>query len=366
MKINYIAPCRTKFPSMAASSIHMMKMCEAYSKLGHDICLIASSNGYTTDELLEAYGIQYPFSIYLIDIPNNKSGNIIYAAKAAYYSRRQNPDIVIGRSVTSLSALCLSQQKVSIDLHGPVWEFNKLDYFLFKSILGKKHLHKITVNSQALKDMYIEHGLYGSQDIVVAHNGSDTSVNKISKTSFFAEDKINIGYFGSLYKGRGVELIIKLAEYFEELDFHLFGGSQSEVSEWQKEIGDTKNIYFHGNIPHAKVAYYRNQCDVLLAPYSANNVAVAGGKGDSSRYMNPIKIVEYMSSGKAIVTSNLSVLKELLGEDGAVFCDPDDIEQWVAAIDALRNKKVREGYGKVVLDKFNKGLTWEARAQKLL
>lgn len=82
--------------------------------------------------------------------------------------------------------------------------------------------------------------------------------------------------------------------------------------------------------------------------------------------MNPIKIVEYMSSGKAIVTSNLSVLKELLGEDGAVFCDPDDIEQWVAAIDTLKDKKVRDGYGKVVLDKFNKGLTWEARAQKLL
>lgn len=370
MKIFYIAPCRTKFPSMAASSIHMMKMCEAYTKLGHDVSLITSFNDATEDEILLAYGIKHKFRIILIQVSNKKSGNILYAAKACSYVRLKKPDIAVGRSVTALSILCILKCKVTIDIHGPIWEFNKLDYFLFKKSLRSKYLNKITVNSQALKAMYIDKGLYGAKDIVVAHNGSDVFHGDIGNPKLkvdFSNDKLNIGYFGSLYSGRGVDLIFKLAKKNDDMDFHLFGGSDFEVNEWKsKTLNRLNNIHFHGHIPHGDVALYRSKCDILLAPYSPSGVTVAGGGGDSSKYMNPIKIVEYMSSGKAIITSNIPVLKEVLGTEGALFADPNKIEEWQKALFYLKSQNVRDEYGAVVIKKFKEGLTWEARAKKLL
>lgn len=370
MKIFYIAPCRTKFPSMAASSIHMMKMCEAYAKLGHDISLIASFNNATEDEILLAYGIKYKFKIVLLEVSTRKSGNITYAIKSSFYIKRKKPDIALGRSVTTLSMLCALKCKVTIDIHGPIWEFNKLDYLLFNKTLSSKYLNKITVNSQALKDMYIEKGLYRAKDIVVAHNGSDVFEGEIDSFIFekyFSEKRLNVGYFGGLYKGRGVDLIVELAKINADIGFHVFGGSDVEVDSWKNKTSSyLTNIYFHGHVAHAEVPFYRDKCDVLLAPYSSSGVAVAGGKGDSSRYMNPIKIVEYMSSGKAIITSDMLVLKEVLGEDGAIFADPNEIEKWQSALVSLKDKSLRERYGSIALKRFEEGLTWEARAKKLL
>lgn len=370
MKIHYVAPCRTRFPSMAASSIHMMKMCEAYSKLGHDVCLIASFSDHSEAEILNAYGIKHKFKIHQVKVSDKKYGNVSYAVKAAHYTNCHKPDIALGRSVTALSIICLMKFKVTIDLHGPVWEFNKVDYLLFRKILKSKYLNKLTVNSQALKEMYVKKGFYNSNNIVVAHNGSDPFLPITDHTDIqdiFSFSNLNVGYFGSLYSGRGVELIVELANNFKDIDFHFFGGSELEVSEWKdKTENNMDNVHFHGHIPHAKVAFYRNKCDILLAPYSSNGVAVAGGKGDSSQYMNPIKIVEYMSSGKAIITSDLSVLKEVLGEDGAIFSDPNKIEQWLVALEVLMDKSTRDKYGEVALSKFKEGLTWEARAMKLL
>ncbi len=370
MKIFYIAPCRTKFPSMAASSIHMMKMCEAYAKLGHDISLIASFNDATEDEILLAYGIKHKFKIVLFEVSARKIGNITYAIKASSYVKKKKSDIALGRSVTALSMLSALKCKVSIDIHGPIWEFNKLDYLLFNRTLGSKYLNKLTVNSQALKDMYIEKGLYRAKDIVVAHNGSDAYKGEIGSLVFeniFSEKRLNVGYFGGLYEGRGVDLIIDLAKINVDIDFHLFGGAELEVNSWKNNISSKlNNVYFHGHVPHGEVPLYRQKCDILLAPYSSSGVAVAGGKGDSSKYMNPIKIVEYMSSGKAIITSDMHVLKEVLGEDGAIFADPNEIEKWQSALDSFKDKSLRDRYGDTALERFEEGLTWEARAQKLL
>lgn len=370
MKIFYIAPCRTKFPSMAASSIHMMKMCEAYAKLGHDISLIASFNNATEEEILLAYGIKYKFKIVLFKFSASKLGNITYAIKTSSYVKRKKTDIALGRSVTALSMLSALKCKISIDIHGPIWEFNKLDYLLFNRTLSSKYLNKVTVNSQALKDMYIEKGLYRAKDIVVAHNGSDVfyiDTNYSRLKVDFSKDRLNVGYFGSLYSGRGVDLIVKLAKNNDDMDFHLFGGSDVEVDEWKsKTLNVLNNIYFHGHIPHGDVASYRSKCDILLAPYSSSSVNVAGGGGDSSKYMNPIKIVEYMSSGKAIITSNIPVLKEVLGTEGALFADPNKIEEWQNALFHLKSQNNRDKYGAIVIKKFEEGLTWEARAKKLL
>lgn len=365
MKIYYVAPFRTTFPSMAASSIHMIKMCEAYSNLGHDVCFVISDNEFSDADIKNYYGIKSDFEIKRIKSSKSKVGNVSYAIKSAFYINNRKPSVCVGRSITSLSLLCFLRNKVTIDIHGPVWEFNKLDFFLFKKVVKCRWLNKITVNSYALKKMYLDKGLIDEDRIIVAHNGSDSFENKENKEikNIVYNDNLNVGYFGGLYKGRGVDLILDIAKDLKYFNFHFFGGSKEEINRLDTDL---KNVYFHGHVPHSDVAYYRSQCDILLAPYSSIGVAVAGGSGDSSKYMNPIKIVEYMSSGKAIVTSDLPVLKEVLDDDSAVFAKPDNKNSWLSALVKLKNDKLRVKIGDNALEKFEQGLTWESRANKLL
>ena len=39
-----------------------------------------------------------------------------------------------------------------------------------------------------------------------------------------------------------------------------------------------------------------------------------------------MKMFEYMAAGRAIVTSDLPVIREVLNEKSAIFCEPDDLE----------------------------------------
>ena len=57
----------------------------------------------------------------------------------------------------------------------------------------------------------------------------DNSKNlNIKKNKF--KDKFKIGYFGHLYKGRGIELIINIAKKLTNFRFYIVGGDQISYS----------------------------------------------------------------------------------------------------------------------------------------
>ena len=74
----------------------------------------------------------------------------------------------------------------------------------------------------------------------------------------------------------------------------------------------------------------------------------------------------HMAAGRAIVTSDLPVIREVLNEKSAVFCEPDDIRKWKVGIEGLladESRRVR--LGKQALQEVG-GYTWLARAEKIL
>jgi len=106
---------------------------------------------------------------------------------------------------------------------------------------------------------------------------------------------------------------------------------------------------------------YRNSFDILLAPYSSN-VAVSGdSNSDTSRFMSPLKIFEYMSSCKPIVASDLTVLKEILNSNNSLLVNPDDENEWVCAILKLHDKNERYKISRQAYLDFQ-NYTWTNRA----
>jgi glycosyltransferase involved in cell wall biosynthesis len=73
--------------------------------------------------------------------------------------------------------------------------------------------------------------------------------------------------------------------------------------------------------------------NILLMPYG-RSIAGSGG-GNSAEICSPMKLFDYLASGRAILSSDLPVIREVIDEDCARFAPPDDVEKWSQALAEL-------------------------------
>ena len=80
----------------------------------------------------------------------------------------------------------------------------------------------------------------------------------------------------------------------------------------------------------------------------------------------PMKMFEYLATGRAIISSDLPVIREVLDETNAVFCPPDDLAAWKEALTALiRDPSQRENLSHAARNTAS-NYTWRARAENAL
>ena len=125
------------------------------------------------------------------------------------------------------------------------------------------------------------------------------------------------------------------------------------------------NIFFFPHVNFKKTSDFLLSNDILIAPYQKK----LGGIDDidTSRYMSPLKIFEYMSSNKPIISSNHKVLKEVLkNRHNSLLCDPNKFYDWLKALDNLESKNFREYLAFNAYKDFKNYYTWDKRVQKIM
>lgn len=368
LRILYCATSYSKFPSREANSINQMRMCEAFANLGFKVTLLAPYFGKNIDEIFDFYGIKKCFDIKFIRGPKIKGQTYIHALSLFLKLFFTKADLVISRSALLCFLATLRGISCVFDTHGPIWEAEYIQQVSYKLIRKNKRIINMTTNSVALKKMFEERNLTPLCGIMVAHNGSQNKPHNIYPANWpRRKNSTQVGYFGHLYPGRGIDIVIECSKNLADCDFHVVGGNDIDVAYWKKKT-PPPNVVFHGFIKPGELYKYRNICDILIAPYSESGVATTGGVGDTSRYMSPIKIIEYMSSKKPIIASNIPALKEIL-EHGrnAILCKADDVTDWVNSINRIRDD-LRLGQ-KIAIAAYNEFLndyTWEARAKIMM
>ena len=72
-------------------------------------------------------------------------------------------------------------------------------------------------------------------------------------------------------------------------------------------------------------------------PYT-KKITVSGNVGDISNYTSPLKIFDYMKTGKLIVCSNLKVIREVLknNENSILVNDFSNLHSWLKNINSIR------------------------------
>lgn len=352
-------------PSSQANSIHVMKMSQAFSRLGHKVILISVEPKESVDDVYAYYGVDKG-SFEIVSL-NREVGikSFKYSFEAIKKIKQIKPDLVYGRCLVSCYLSSLYGFNTMYESHSFIFNDGFVKSIIFKGLILSSNLKKIVVISDALKDMYLNRYPKLACKIVVAHDASDEVISFNDKIENMDSTKQSVGYFGHLYPGRGIDIIIELAQRLPKIDFHIVGGNKEDIKYW-KSLYYLDNLNFHGFVPPSEVYKYRNSCDILLAPYQ-NRVSVAGNSGDTSKFMSPLKIFEYMSSKKPIICSDLKVLREVLNDDNSVLIECNNVDAWERAIVSIidDNKKADELATKSYND-FLAKYTWLQRAKDLL
>jgi len=369
MRIIYLS--NSVIPSRTANSISVMKMCQAYADLGHEVTLLAPNRYYSfeqnVDDTYDFYGVKNNFSIEHLAAPKIRGNFLIYLFQCARYLRRNKADLITGQFPQACAIATALGLPTILEAHGPSWKNRWMEKFALNKLASAPSLLGITTNSPSLKEMYLQAGYLDGSKIIATPNGADipTPTSKEITRWQNTTDRLQIGYFGHLFEGRGIEIIIGCAKKLVDMDFHIVGGTEVDIEKWKSQSNDITNIIFHGFIPQNKIQSYREQCDILLAPYQ-KHVGVFAGKEETSAYMCPMKIIEYLSSKRTFIASDLPAIRALVDDEVATFAQPDDIDDWTTKINSLRSKATRESVAAKGYDLFLRELTWLKRAEKTL
>ena len=342
MKI--VAIAGSTIPSDTANSMQVMKTCQALTQLGHQITLIVPGSQNTSVNLQKHYGLQTSFPILWLASSNRR----LFTWRSVRRARALKPDLLYVWFPQSAVFGLLNGLPVIFEIHiQPTGLFGPMWHRVFANLRGRKRLVSIT---RALVDM-LERNYkmrLKPDEVVIAPNGVDLERFASLPAPAEARRQIDIREAptvmctGHLYAGRGTDLFLALAKLIPHAHFVWVGGRAEDVNTWKQraEAESISNITFTGFIPNRDLPLYQAAADILLMPYSSS-IMGSSGTADSASVASPMKMFEYMAAGRAIVSADLPVIREVLNEENAVFGEPDDVGDWRREIEKLLMDETR-------------------------
>ncbi len=362
----------SEVPSSKANSIQVLKACQALAQLGHAVELIVpGENTLTWEQLRHDYGLQHPFQVTWLPA-NPRWRHYDFALGAVSQARRESADLIYTWSLQAAVVALLQSLPVLVEMHGPPegrwgpWLFRA-----FLSLPGRKRILPIT---QALVHL-LEQGYpkrFAPEMAVVSPNGVDLRRYQNlpdpmqARRSLKLPEQVTAGYTGHLYPGRGINLLVELARRFPEVQFLWVGGRPEDVARWQSNLSaeEISNVCLVGHVENERLPYFQAAAEILLMPYE--RVITGSSGGNSAAYCSPMKMFEYMACGRAILSSDLAVIREVLNETNSRLCPPEDASAWSDAMTTLlADASLRKRLGDHARQDVQ-ALTWEQRARNAL
>jgi len=366
--------------SEKANITSVLFLCDSFKRLGIDVTLaVPESNKLSTSESITSFVEEYigrSFSFEIVTYPKitafgklNILGSYFGAKKIMKYSPADlcycRIPMFVCLSVKygipvvfeSHNALLHTKHK----LFDKIWRKKLIRYS------GSDMLVKFVTISRALSDYWTEKGV-DTNKIIALHDGFDSHSFENSLTQTVAREKLGLKndrkivlYAGSLYPDRGIEDIIKLAEAFPGVEYIVVGGPSNQKIFFEDDVRKKgiKNVVFTGWIPQAQVKNFLYAADVLLMTWSK--------KVPTIDYCSPLKMFEYMASGRIIVGHGFPTIKEVLtDEESAYLTDPDSFgelaEKLRKALNDTYPSKIAENAQKLAF----KNYSWEKRAEEII
>lgn len=179
----------------------------------------------------------------------------------------------------------------------------------------------------------------------------------------FPAHQFTVGYAGHLYPWKGVDLVVEAIAAMDDTRGLIIGGHEKEpdlarVKALATTLGCSSRVTFTGLLPPGDVAARLRQADVLALPNPASAIA--------REFTSPLKLFEYMASGRPIVASDLPSFREVLTDGrNAVLVEAGRAEALAAGILRIKDDPSfgRQLAAQALIDV--RAYTWAGRATAL-
>jgi glycosyltransferase involved in cell wall biosynthesis len=210
----------------------------------------------------------------------------------------------------------------------------------------------------------LQEGGVPGERILVVPNGVDTSLFQPEGEVLPAElsAEVVVGFVGSLKPWHGLDLLANAFDRVagEDPRFHLLvvgngpeAGCVSDLA--ARHRGRVTHV---PEVQHRDIPAYLRRMDVAVAPYPALE----------GFYYSPLKVLEYMASGRAVVASAVGQLRDLLEPDvTGVLVPPGDPEALATALRRLADHPgERTALGGAAAEEARRRHGWRDRASGIL
>ena len=317
MNISYIS--NSACPSKLPSSLQIVKTCEYLSKYGNQVFLILPNTYDTNLSIFNFYNIKYKFEIIrLFRFKKFPIGlNYYLFSFLSFLKAKKISDLIITRNYFVTFLCFLFRKKCIIELHNDIINESRIVRLIYSifNILNSKSVLKIICISQAVKKKYVDDfGLNNKKNIIVLPSGSSLDIKYKNSLN---RKRLKLGYFGTINPSRGINIILKLAQTDKQNDYYIFGGSKEQIENLKKKY-KLRNLYLKPYQHYKIIQTVFSKMDILLMPYS-NKVTVSGNVSNTAKFMSPLKLFDYMSAGRLIISSDIEVLREVVNHNHCIF-----------------------------------------------
>ena len=355
MKLLYLANLR--LPTEKAYGIQIAKTCEAFADCGLDLLLLyPNRNNKIKEDIFSYFSVKNNFKTKKLYSPDfywpgslDKFSfhikNFVSAVALSVFALRNKFDVIYSRDELIIFLLSFFKSNLVFEAH----RLSKQKMLFYRWFKIKNT--KIVAITKSLKRELCDIGFSG-EDILVAPDGVD--LREFDLSLFKNEARLKVGlpqdkkiimYTGHLFGWKGAQILLQTARNFQPDDalFVFVGGTEFDVKNFREKAEGLNNVWILGHSPRREVPLYLKAADVLILPNSAKYDV-------SSKYTSPLKLFEYMASGRPIVASDLASVREVLNDKNAILVKPDD------------PGNLAEGIAKIFRDNFlGERLTEEAR-----
>ncbi len=380
MRIAYCTNVR--LPSERAHGHQVAQVCDALAQLGHDVTIYAPfRRSIVQEDYWTYYGANRSVQLlhlgYFDPIGRAFFPEIIALWMLNFFLRRNlrkalssmDIDLVYTRSPVLLSQVLKTGLPVVLELHSlPRW--------LRRSFVRSCNRCRLIVClTFSMRDELVSWGVDVARVIV---EGDAVNLERFaalpSRTEArarwgIAADVPVIGYTGQLESmglSKGLPELLGAAalllERGESVYFLLAGGPDSARERMENSLPAALSgrVIFTGILSRSDVPMIAAAADVLVYP------APASDHPFYRRDTSPLKIYEYMATGKPVIAADLPPVRDILDASTAILVPPGDVEALADAIESIVADPTAAEERAVAARRRVAGHSWTERMRRIL
>ena len=89
-------------------------------------------------------------------------------------------------------------------------------------------------------------------------------------------------------------------------------------------------------ISYKKLKNHLDKMDILVMPSNKRELKSLGGVGNIAKYTSPLKLFDYLASGKFIIISDLKVFNEIIKNDKHCIVMKLDHLKWLKVLQNIK------------------------------